>query len=101
MLSPSVATSMTSLPPNMRKRPLAAAPPVLSVSTHAVLHDRVPLLLLYETALNWSRKVPAAPVVSAVVPATPVVWSHALKVRPFVTVPFQSAFGTKRTNVLA
>ncbi len=34
---------------------------------------------------------------SAVPPAVPLVWSQAWKVRPLLTVPFQSGSGTKRT----
>jgi hypothetical protein len=41
--------------------------------------------------------VPPLVVVSAVLPAVPVVWSHARKVMPLLTVPFQLALGTKRT----
>ena len=41
--------------------------------------------------------VPPLVVVSAVLPAVPLVWSQARKVRPLLTVPLKLAFGTKRT----
>src|SRR5882757_4553321 len=38
---------------------------------------------------------------SAVLPAAPLVWSHARNVTPLVTVPLKSALGTNRMRVLA
>ena len=45
--------------------------------------------------------LPPLLLVSAVPPAVPLVWSQARQIRPLVTLPFQLAFGTKRTQVLA
>ena len=41
--------------------------------------------------------LPPLVLVLAVLPAVPLVWSQARKVMPGLTVPFQLAFGTKRT----
>jgi len=42
---------------------------------------------------------PPLRLVSAVAPAVPVIWSHARKVMPSVTVPYQFQPGTKRIQV--
>ena len=65
-----------------------------TVLTGASLTAVTVMLLLAVALLNAVE--PPLLVVSAVRPAVPVVWSHARKLRPFVTVPFQLAFGTKR-----
>src|SRR5271157_4115609 len=45
--------------------------------------------------------VPPFAMASAVPPAVPLVWSHAWKLIPLATVPFQLGLGTKRAYVLA
>src|SRR5688500_10495551 len=82
-------------------RPVPAPPPWLSFSTHGPAHDSVPALPLYDALLKLSRSVPPVPLVFAVLPATPLVRSHARNVMPLETVPFQFAFETKRTDVAA
>src|SRR5215467_14203289 len=57
------------------------------------------MLALAVVALN--AVVPPLLVTFAVFPAVPLVWSHARKVMPLVTVPLKFAFGTKRTEVFA
>src|SRR4051794_40218525 len=94
--------SSCSCPPVTRTLPPLGVlpPPNFSVSTQPVLQLREPSLFVYEIEPNWSATV-SVTLMFAVFPATPLVWSQARKVRPFVTVPFQSALGTKRTYVVA
>jgi hypothetical protein len=66
-----------------------------AVSTGASFTAFTVMLLLTVALLN--AVVPPFVVVSAVLPAVPLVWSHARNVIPFITVPFQFAFGTNRT----
>src|ERR1044071_6546078 len=88
----------TSSPPVTRILPAAGLP---SASTQLVLQLAVPSLFEDVAAVNGSLTVWLALVVSAVPPLTPLVRSHARKVRPLVTVLLKFAFGTNRTKVLA
>ena len=54
-------------------------------------------VMLREAVALENALVPPLLLVSAVLPAVPLVWSQARKVMPGATVPFQLALGTKRT----
>ena len=70
-----------------------------TASTGASLTGRTVMLLSAVTALN--AVVPPLMLALAVAPAMPLLRSQARKLKPELTVPFQSACGTKRTDWVA
>ena len=85
-LNTSVASSLTACAAGMVLTGASfTAVTVIALLNVALLNAVLPPLLL----------------ASAVPPAVPLLWSQARRLSPFVTLPFQFAFGTKRTQLLA
>jgi len=107
------STSVIRSPPALAMIPLTSVPLLVTSSWSTATSVIVPVLSKTGASFRALTTISAVAVavlkavvpplveLSAVPPLLPLVWSHARKVIPGLTVPFQSALGTKRTLVLA